>query len=240
MRRRTRGGVDWVYRGDRWAMRTGGDHGDAVAADQEEPLVSGTYASVIPGILNDERLAQVLVDSDRNARAAALAGIITPATGLPDMAMINPAANPDEQSEGPLIHGCDIEMYVYVGTGDWQANVSWYMGMRIIVAEQDPYDGTAMLHTNYHMWGQVSGVDTITSNPAEYANGRQSCWETRVYRDRQRTNEQLAAHVVRFRPRFKRRLAHDEGLFLYLEPHPNSVTLEFIQLFCRTLVSKRN
>jgi len=233
------GGVDWVYRGDSWAMVVGGDHVDSVSGSTEGPFSDGTYGSVVNSVLNDERLGLVLIDSDRH-RQITLGSTVTPSTGTVDMVMRNPAANPESPKDGPLVHGSDIEIYMYLGTDVWSTSPpTVYLGLRIIIAEQDPYDGTPMVHTNYHMWGQVGGLDSVNSNPAEYANGRQNCWESRWYHERKQTNVQIGSSVFRARPRFKRRLAYDEGLFLYIEPHPNSETIGFIQTFCRSLVTKR-
>jgi len=235
---RRRKSMDWVYRHDRFYAVTGVESSDGISVDQEEFVQSGTYGTALGTVTNDERLALVLVDSARNARDAALASAVTPASGTVELNFINPAASPDKSERGYLIHGVDVHVYMFQDTSTWSSTAHNYMACRVIIAEQDPFTGQALLHTNYHMWTEVAGIDSLTSNVAEYANGRQNCWETRVYNDRNQTNEQVSTTVIRARPRFKRRLNYEEGLFLYLEPHPNNTSIDVLNTWCRTLVSR--
>jgi len=237
-RRRSGSNLDWVYRSDRYVVGANEQGDEEIPLDVLEQVSSGTYGTVITAVVNSERLALVLVDSQRNMRDAAL-GSQVGQFGTSSLVLTNPAANPDTAKDGPGIHGVDVEVYMYGTVGQWSGQAAYYTGMRIIIAEQDPFSGRAMLHTNYEMWAlSQGGLDTLNSNPAEYANGRQNCWEHRHYHDRRDDASNTAgASVYRARPRFRRRLNYEEGLFLYLENHPNSVDLEFIQVFCRTLVS---
>jgi len=84
------------------------------------------------------------------------------------------------------------------------------------------------------MWQNFGGVQS--TEPATYANGRQNCWEARIFRTRKTTDVALDT-VFNFRPRFKRRLDADEGLFLFMELHPNSLEANLINPWCRTLVT---
>lgn len=222
--------ADWVYRGNKFLL--GGD-----VSINEEEAQSGTYYApfalpvATPGNPYVGATGQVLYDSG-NYMGGRYGQDREPATGEPRLYGINPEARPDSPMNGPLIHGCDLHIHIY--NSSWVGMSRLYLGLRIIVAEQDPESGQALLHAAYSMWQDVGGLN---AQPAVWANGRQNCWEDRITRVfRSSDGEDLSLMYSR-RVRFKRRLEANEGLFLYFETHPSGNAVGLINPFCRTLVS---
>lgn len=224
--------ADWVYRPNKWSN---------VDLGNEEAFQSGTYYTVMNVTTGAEgATAQVLYDS-----ASSMGWRQSPdldiASGQPQQFTISPSARPDSAMRGPLIHGCEIGVYVHVEPSVWSGNIFYYMGLRIIVARQDPDTGLALLEPGYSMW--QNQVGDAMGEPAMFANGRENCWERRIFKNR-KTNETAVDDFWhhRFLP-FKRRLNAHEGLFLYMELHPNGLGLtgnNYVSLWCRTLVTDTN
>jgi len=225
--RRGRPRADWVYRGFKYGL-----------ADPtlQEPFLSGTYYNPVSLAVGTAGAnAQVLYDSRRYTnnhpvQAFDVAG---------NEARFNVAspARPDEQHRGALILGVDVLVNFHYTETTWTATSTCYAGLRIIVAPQDPEDGVALLPPNYSMWAQgPSEAHTL----AHFANGRQNCWEHRMFKSG-KTDENGMDLQVRQRVRFKRRLEQEEGLFLLTELHANSSPItgsgNFVNYWCRTLVS---
>lgn len=233
--------ADWVYRPRKYflddyaASSAGGTVGPLTVEDNG---FSGTYYNLInlsSGAAN--ATAQVLYDSSRYTSGRV--GMDIGQDTQPHRYLVPSEARPDMNRRGALIHGCEIGVYVHVGS-QWLSASHIFLGLRIIVATQD-YDGRAQLDPGYNMFQASSGGEMF--EPAVFANGRSNCWEQRFFRTRKTEDTELDLFIHhRFIP-FKRRLEWDEGLFLYIEGHPNSLSLEgndFINLWCRTLVTDHN
>lgn len=218
--------ADWVYRGNKFLLS-----GDLTV--EEEENLSGTYYSpfqMVVGLAG--RTAQVLYDSAAYMGGRYGQGRET-ASGLQMSYAIPPSARPDTPLGGALIHAVDMTVNFLLLGSTWVAGAKFYMGWRIICAEQDPETGQLLLHPSYSMWQDVGGLN---AQPSTWANGRQNCAEGRIWRDFNNTNDTNINMVVSKFLRFKRRLAENEGLFLYLELHPNSV-ISAVFPWCRTLVT---
>lgn len=214
--------ADWVYRGDQYRL----DDPSSV-----EPAFSGSYYSPITLAVGSST-AQVLYDS--NDYIGSRYGGVQVIGGANRRMSVGSEARPDRAMGGPLIHGVDVHANVRVNDSAWTTNLTMYLAMRIVVAEQDPETGRMVADVNYSMWSNISGFQS--GEPAVWANGRQNCWETRIVRSRRTTDVALDMFIDR-RVRFKRRLDSQEGLFLYLETHTASVNLNLVNLWCRTLVT---
>lgn len=222
--------ADWVYRGGKYLLA-----GDIV--NDEEERESGTYyapftlASSSSGVPSEGATAQVLYDSEEYMGSRYAPGQV-PASGQWNNYAINAQARPDAVEGGPLIHAVDVNFHVFNST--WATGWVLYLGVRVIVAQQDPLTGLALLDPAYSMWQDVAG---LTAQPATWANGRDNCWEDRITKVFRTSDGGQLAFYYKARPRFKRRLKADEGLFLYFETHPSSGDIGLINPFCRTLVT---
>lgn len=232
--------ADWVYRPRKYYLEDfeASSQGGSIAVLTYEPAFSGTYYNPMnmgSGAAN--ATAQVLYDSARYTSSRDAVDLA--ADDQPVRYKIASSARPDMNRRGALIHGCEIGVYVHVGS-QWLSASHLFLGMRIIVAPQE-WDGRAQLDLGYSMWQNATPGEMF--EPAVLANGRSNCWEQRFFRTRKTEDTELDVFIHhRFVP-FKRRLAWDEGLFLYLEAHPNSIPLEgndIINLWCRTLVTDYN
>lgn len=220
--------ADWVYRGNKFLLS-----GDLSL--EEEPNFSGTYYApftmlgAAPGVPSPT--GQVLYDS-ADYMGGRYGQDRDPASGEPRAYAIPPVARPDRTFGGALIHAVDLQMHLFLSA--WASPQNLYLGWRIVVCEQDTETGQMLVHPQYSMWQDMGGLN---AQPATWANGRQNCAEGRIIKT-YGGNDGVSISIwyTRFL-RFKRRLQANEGLFLYLELHPNSVAVGLINPFCRTLVT---
>jgi len=231
--------VDWVYRARKYTLAEEWDTGTP-DPQNNETVMSGTYYNPINLSAGSEgATAQVLYDSKEYINQK-LAVDLNPLTGLPARFVVGPEARPDDHSRGALIHGCEIGIYMFIQGSSWVTTGAVHLGWRIIVARQDRADGRALLDPGYGMWQPSGGGGDETSEPAVFANGRLNCYEERFFRPRRSDDTQMNYMIHRRFIPFKRRLDPSEGLFLYLELHPNSnafTSNNFVNLWCRTLVT---
>lgn len=217
-RRRSGKSADWVYRPNRWSL---------VDNQAQEARFSGTYGVPIALPVNT-LTGQVLYDSDMLAGPGRSYGPINPAdTSYLDVAA---EARTGGSDKGALIHGVELVMSWRPST--WALGNLVWLGIRIVVADQDAQFGTAQLDPNYDLWTNIGG--DATTEISRFANGRQNCYETRIF---EQFNENSVRFDMRRYARFKRRLQAQEGLFLLLQTHPLSVNLTSLNMYCRTLVT---
>lgn len=214
-RRRSGPAADWVYRANRWALDD---------PTVEETPLSGTYGPAIGLSSGPAGLTgQVLYDSDDVMRYSSV-----------DVGgryfNVDAAARTPGTSKGALIHGVEGRLCWRPST--WAVGSLVWLGIRIVVADQDADTGQAQLDVDYSLWDNVGGLGTTTI--ARFANGRQNCFEKRVF---EQFNENSTRMDTYFYARFKRRLQKQEGLFLLLETHALSVNLTSMSMYCRTLVT---
>jgi len=225
------GKADWVYRGNKYNISED-------ASEVESPESGTYYAPINLAVGSDGATAQVLYDS--SDYIGGRYGIARSVSSGADIAFgVGAGARPDSHVKGPLIHGCEIGVYVHVGPSAWTGTVFYYLALRVIVARQDPITGQAILDPGYAMWQDYTGAG-LTTQPSEYANGRENCWERRIFKSRRTTDVEVDDFYHHSFVRARRRLASHEGLFLYMELHPAGLGLSgsnFINLWCRTLVT---
>lgn len=216
--------ADWVYRGYKFMLDEQGT---------QETLLSGTYYNPISMAAGDQT-GQVLYDSTNyiNSRRAS---DLDSVSGSPVWMAVPAPARPDQVGRGPLIHGVELGIYGRVEDAFWSGNAVCYLGWRIVVAPQDPTTGRMFIDPGYSMWQNFTGFET--GEPVFWANGRSNCAEGRFFRTRKTTDVRMEFFIHRPFIRFKRRLNADEGLYLYLEVHPNSTGISPVNLWCRTLVT---
>lgn len=235
--------ADWVYRSRKYFLDDNPfeDENENVGVVHNEQSFSGSYynpINVAPG--SENATAQVLYDSTAYT-GSRIALDLEETGGNPYRMNIGAEARPDMNKRGALIHGCEIGVYMHAENTTW-TNVAFVaLGLRIIVAPQD-WDGRAQLDPGYAMW-QPFSTGGQPFEPSVYANGRGNCWEQRFFRIRKTDDTSYDGFIHHRFVRFKRRLEQNEGLFLYIELHPNSVSFmgnNFLNLWCRTLVTDHN
>lgn len=228
--RRGRTSADWVYRGFLFELED---------PTQQEPFLSGTYYNPM-SLVSGQAGAAALVLVDSHNYAQSRFGQASDGAGTPLQYKIAAPAFPDEQGVGPLIHAVDFNCHLYQSTASWYGASRLHIGFRIIVAKQDQETGAAMMHPQYSMW--TNNIGNQSGDPSYFANGRQNCWEMRrSYTPRTvATNANPLATWMKAFVRFKRRLAIDEGLFLWVEAHDDTTpsTIDLLNPWCRTLISR--
>lgn len=226
-RRRARLASDWVYRGFLW---------DLVNPTDQEPFLSGTYYSPIQIAAGQAgATALVLVDSHARKEARVVQG--QDASGVDLRFAVGAPATPQQPSRGPLIRGVDMHCHLFQANTGWFGTAEIHLGLRIVVAVQDPETGAMLQHPDYGMWTNVGG--TQATGIDYFADGRQNCWEERFHyapRIGTSTNTVPLVTAIKRKIRFRRRLDDNEGLFLWCELHPSSLNLQLFNPFCRTLV----
>jgi len=204
---------------------------------QQEPFLSGTYYNPIQQA-SGQAGASALVLVDSHNYSAARFGEGSDAGGVPRRFAIGAPANPESSAKGLLVKGVDLNVHIFQNTSSWFGAAVIHLGLRIVVMKQDNETGAALAHPDYSMWANAGGLQS--GGPDYWANGRQNCWELRKSfvpnYGTSSTNNAALATWVRARPFFNRRLAEDEGLFLWVETHTNSLNIDLLNPFCRTLV----
>lgn len=218
-----------MYRSYKWESRD---------PTVQEPFLSGTYYNPVQITAGYEG-ANALVLVDSHEYSSARHALDYNAAGTLIRYVLGTPATPESPAKGVLVKAVDVNCHIYQPGTAWFGTAILHLGMRIVVAAQDPETGAMLQQPFYSMWENAGG-DQATG-PDMWANGRQNCWEFRksyIPMSAGNANTPALATWVRARARFRRRLEANEALFLWVELHPSSNpgTLNLFNPFCRTLV----